>query len=410
MQRSTIAGHLVTGLAVLVGVGLAGHAAARTRPEPADVYPGYRSAVYADPAHWLCRPDKSDACDRELDTTSIKANGKTAIERWRPARSPKIDCFYVYPTISTDPGGNSDLVPGDNQELFVVRQQAARLGSVCRVFAPVYRQVTLTALVANLGGGSIPVDRELGYDDVVDAWKHYVANDNGGRGVVLIGHSQGAGVLTSLIKNEIDPNPELRARLVSAMLLGTSLQVPEGRDVGGDFANIPLCRKPRQTGCAISYASFRATIPPPANSLFGRSLQAGWKAACTNPASLRGGKGSLHPYLPTDARSLPILPVPNPPPAWVDASKGVEVTTPFVTLPRWVEAECAEHNGFVYLAIAQRGSASDPRIDDLSAADLTPEWGLHLVDANIAMGDLVAVARDQAHAFCATKRRCAAGR
>src|SRR4029077_7977724 len=137
----------------------------------------------------------------------------------------------------------SDLVPGADQELFVVGQQAARLGSVCRVFAPVYRQVTLTALTARLAGRDVPTDGQLAYDDVLDAWKHYIANDNHGRGVILIGHSQGAGLLTTLVKNEIDTNPELRDRLVSPMLLGPSLQVPIGRDVGGDFANVPLCRR-----------------------------------------------------------------------------------------------------------------------------------------------------------------------
>jgi hypothetical protein len=358
-------------------------------------YPGYRSAIYADRAHWVCRGDTDDVCDHDLDATSVKANGKTRTEPWHEAKHPKFDCFYVYPTISSDPGGNSDLVPGAGEELFVVRQQAARLGATCRVFAAVYRQITLTALIALLGGMAPATDPTLAYGDVGDAWKHYIANDNQGRGVLLIGHSQGAGHLVSLIKNEIDPNPDLRARLVSAILLGTSLQVPEGQDVGGDFANIPLCHTPHDTGCAISYASFRATAPPPANSFFGRSQRPGWKAACTNPASLRGGKGWLHPFLPTDGVSLPIITVPRP--AWVEPEKRA-ITDPFVTLPRFVEAECAETNGFVYLALRPHGNPADPRIDDIGG-DLTPEWGLHLVDANIAMGDLLAIAQSQGRAW-----------
>jgi len=364
-------------------------------------YAGYESAIYADPAHWLCRPDADDVCDHDLDATVVRASGRTKVRRWRAARKPKIDCFYVYPTISTDQAGNSDLVPGDDQERFMVRQQAARLGSVCRVFAPVYRQVTLTALLARLGGTPIPADRALAYADVVDAWKQYIAHDNRGRGVVLVGHSQGAGLLVDLVKNEIDPNPQLRERLVSAMLLGTSLQVPEGADVGGDFAHVPLCRAERDTGCAISYASFRAAAPPPANSLFGRSLQPGWKAACTNPASLAGGRGVLHPFLPASGRSLPLLPPSAP--AWVDPARNVEITTPFVTLPRFVEAECAERDGFAYLAITVTADPADPRIDDIGG-DLTPEWGLHLVDASVAMGDLVAIAKRQASEYAKRRR------
>ena len=404
MQRShrplglLVAGTLLASAALGIVASRRAEAAGRAIAGSSNPYPGYRSEIYADPANWLCRPDKDDVCDHDLDATSVKSSGQTRVERFRPASDPKIDCFYVYPTISTDETGNSDLVPGDDQELFVVRQQAARLGAECRVFAPVYRQVTLTALTAILGGNPIPSDPALAYDDVVDAWKHYIANDNHGRGVVLIGHSQGSGHLTALIRNEIDPSPELRDRLVSAMLLGTSLQVPEGEDVGGDFANVPLCRRRDQTACAIAYASFRSTAPPPDNSLFGGSEQEGLQAACVNPASLAGGSGTLHPYLPTDGRSLPITPLPEPPP-WVDPSLGVEMATPFVTLPGFIEAECAEHNGFVYLAITVNGDVSDPRIDDIGG-DLTPEWGLHLVDANVAMGDLVALARSQGQAWC----------
>ena len=380
---------LAAALALAMGVPAA---PAKSR-DTSNPYPGYSSATYIDPAHWLCRPDKDDVCDTNMDATSIKANGKTKVERFRVAKKPKIDCFYVYPTISTDPTGNSDLVPGDDQELFVVRQQAARLGTVCRVFAPVYRQITLNALLGILGGGGgPPLDRDLAYNDVVDAWKHYVANDNQGRGVVLIGHSQGAGVLTALIKNEIDQVPALRDRLVSAILLGTSLQVPVGADVGGDFQNVPLCRSKKQTGCAITYGSFRSTVPPPSNSLFGRSGGPGLEAACTNPANLAGGSGTLHPYLPADGKSLPILPPPT------SIEWGAPVSTPFVALPDFLSAQCAEHDGFHYLEITVHGDPSDPRIDDIGG-DLTPEWGLHLVDANESMGDLVTITKSQAKAF-----------
>lgn len=365
-------------------------------------FSGYRSEIYADPANWVCRGDTDDPCDHDLDATIVRANGTTRIERWRPTPNPKIDCFYVYPTISTDPGGNSDLVPGEDQEIFVTRQQAARLGSVCRVFAPVYRQITLTALTARLGGVEIPSDPALAYDDVVDAWKHYLANDNRGRGVILIGHSQGAGHLTALLRNVIDPDPAQRDLLVSAMLLGTSVQVPVGADVGGDFQNLPLCRRDRQTGCVISYSSFRSDAPPPDNSFFGVPRAPGLQAACTNPAALGGGAGELEAYLPADGKSLPIYPARDV--DWVDDD--VEITTPFVTLPGFFAGECRVENGFSYLAIDLHGDPADPRIDDLVGADITPEWGLHLVDANVAMGTLVDVARRQALSYCGRQRRC----
>jgi len=88
---------------------------------------------------------------------------------------------------------------------------------------------------------------------------------------------------------------------------------------------------------------------------------------------------------------------------WVDPAKRVTIGTPFVTLPHFVDAECAD-NGFVYLALTVHGDPSDARIDDIGG-DLTPEWGMHLIDVNVAMGDLVRIAHDQAKAFEVRGRR-----
>src|SRR5499427_7578278 len=208
---------------------------------------------YAKGENWLCRPGRKDACAVDLSTTIVTAEGKLSKETWTADPKAPIDCFYVYPTASTDAGGNSDMIAGP-EENNVIRSQFARFGSKCRTFAPLYRQVTLTALRAAIAGRPMQVDRALGYNDVVDAWKYYLEHDNQGRGVVLIGHSQGSGVLTQLIRNEIDGKP-VQERLISALLLGTSLPVPKGKDVGGAFKQIPLCHSDHQTGCVIAYAS-----------------------------------------------------------------------------------------------------------------------------------------------------------
>src|SRR3989442_2826887 len=145
---------------------------------------------YNDGKSWLCRPGRQDACAVDLTTTVVAANGKLTVEKWSPKTDTPIDCFYVYPTVSNDPTPNSDMNAGP-EEMGVIRSQFARFGSQCRVYAPLYRQVTLTALRAFLAGRIMAIDLALGYNDVLNAWNYYLEHDNQGRGVVLIGHSQG---------------------------------------------------------------------------------------------------------------------------------------------------------------------------------------------------------------------------
>ena len=205
---------------------------------------------YAVGSNWLCRPGRSDACTTDLTTTVIAANGALNRESWKSNPDAPIDCFYVYPTVSRDTTPNSDMIPGP-EEVNVVLNQFARFGSECRTYAPMYRQFTLKALGMMMTGAVTAADRRLGYNDVRDAWNYYLEHDNKGRGVVLIGHSQGSGVLVQLIRSEIDGKPA-QARIVSALLMGTSLPVPIGKDVGGGFQNIPLCHSATQTGCVIT--------------------------------------------------------------------------------------------------------------------------------------------------------------
>src|SRR5262249_21026033 len=155
-----------------------------------------------------------------------------------------IDCFYVYPTVSLEPTPNSDLsiTPAERN---VIAIQFARFTSQCRPYAPMYRQVTLAALRASLAGGASGADRALAYNDVLAAWRYYLANDNHGRGVVLISHSQGTGILIPLIHNEIDGKP-VQAQLISAILAGGNLVVPPGADIGGAFEHIGACHAATQ--------------------------------------------------------------------------------------------------------------------------------------------------------------------
>ena len=360
-------------------------------------------ADYSNPDIWLCRPGRQDACTVPLDATIISADGKMKRESYRAAKNPPVDCFYVYPTVSVESTGNSDLVI-NAAERNVVRAQFARFGAQCRQFAPMYRQVTLTALIANLSGKPMPVDRALAYNDVLAAWNYYLAHDNNGRGVVLVGHSQGSGVLTQLIKNEIDGKP-VQGKIISAILMGTSLPVPQGADVGGAFSHMPVCRSDKQVGCVIAFADFRDNVPPPANSRFGHAPE-GMRAACANPAALGGGSGMLDAYLSSSKISGGENVAPQPF-DWTTPPKPVE--TPFVKVPGLLSAQCVQNEHGSYLAVTLHPTPGGARVNDISGdvmigGKVAEDWGLHLIDANLTMGNLIRLVADESKAYLANKK------
>ena len=352
---------------------------------------------YTDPATWLCRPGRNDACAVNLDATVIQADGTTRVERFHADPNAPIDCFYVYPTVSRQRTPNADMTI-EAAETNVVLHQFARFGAKCRLYAPMYRQFTLTALKGMMTGkpmAGAEAARTMAYQDVVDAWNEYLAHDNHGRGVVLVGHSQGSGVLTQLIAKEIDGTPE-QAKLISALLMGTSLQVPKGADVGGSFKHIPLCHSDSQTGCAIAFADFRADSPPPAVSRFAKG-RGDTVAACTNPSALGGGSGPVDAYMSaTDSPS-------GRPDGWTNPP--MAVSTPFVKLPGLMTAECVFDANGDYIAITMHPSAGK-RVNDIGGdvkvgGVILKDWGLHLVDANLHMGRLVDIVGDESAAWLA---------
>jgi hypothetical protein len=380
----------------------AADAQAQPEAKPRAAAPAAQPNDYGKRDAWLCRPGRKGACAVDLATTIVSADGTFAREAWSADPKPAVDCFYVYPTVSTDATPNSDMTAGA-EEKAVIAAQFARFGSQCRLFAPLYRQVTLTTLRAGIAGQPVQPNRELGYNDVRDAWNHYLEHDNRGRGVVLIGHSQGARVLHDLIQREIDGKP-IQDRIVSAMLIGTTVAVPKGADVGGSFKHMRLCRSASQTACVISYASFRANAPPPKETRFGRVQDGSGVAACTNPAALAGGRGELRPYLAARGTSLGAS---LPPPPWVKPERAIK--THFVSTPGLLSGECAQNEQGSYLAVTVHGDASDPRVDDIVGdivrdGKVQADWGLHLIDVSVAMGNLLAIVDEQSASYTATAK------
>jgi hypothetical protein len=334
---------------------------------------------------WLCRPGKADnPCDVDLSTTVIDRSGARTIETPSRATDPPVDCFYVYPTASRQPTVNADLSI-DPEERAAAVAQAALFSQVCRVYAPIYPQVTIAGASGRVELAAV----QTAYAGVKAAFDDYLANDNVGRGIVFLGHSQGAMHLIPLLSLEVDIKPELRRLLVSALLIGGNATTAPDSTTGGDFLMIPTCGAIDETGCVVGYSTFDETPPP--DAAFGRTSSLGMlrpphsreQVMCVNPAA-PGGKGTLAPIFPTlELARLPDHPDPLP-------------TTTYVAYPDELSAECRTSDDATWLQVTRIGPKGATPV---LAGSEGPAWGLHELDVSLTLGNLVDLVRAQAAAY-----------
>lgn len=347
---------------------------------------------------WLCHPEVADnPCEIPLDTTVLQPDGGSHVvtpER-EPSEDRPFDCFYVYPTVSNQLTPNANKV-ASGEITSIARFQAAPYTSQCRMYAPVYRQITLSGLATSV----LVRGAEKAYDDVLAAWQAYLENDNDGRGVVFIGHSQGTLMLRKLLHEEIDPNPELRERMVGALLLGGNVRTKLGSTVGGDFANIPTCTSRGQAGCVVAYSTYAQdpVVPFFGSANFdlvsvlggfpgGRGLQ----VACTDPRTLSGIDGPVGVTIPTKKFA--------PGPIWA----GIEVSvlfqvptasTTWVTSKDRYDGGCRSIRGANVYRYNPVGASRRP-------LEFPPTWGTHLFDGNLGLERLVSIVEQQGETWLA---------
>jgi hypothetical protein len=309
------------------------------------------------------------------------------VQTLHAAADPAFDCFYVYPTVSTETTDNADLSV-QPAEIAAAVAQASPFSQACRVFAPMYRQVTVASL---FNGAALREGvQQVAYRSLLAGWQDYLAHFNDGRPVIFIGHSQGAAMLIRLLSAEIDSSPVLRPRVVSAIIAGGNVTVPAGKLVGATFQHLPLCSSATETGCVIAYSTFPSQPPPGAlfgrpgagvSFLSGQTATTGLEVACVNPAALGGGSAGLSPYFPKAETSPPA-------PA---------VRTPWVTYPDLYAARCERGDGATWLDVSATPGAGDRR--PLVTENLGPIWGYHVDDINLVLGNLVQDVRTQEAAY-----------
>ena len=348
---------------------------------------------------WLCRPDlPSDACrSADLSATELRPDGSRVVVSHRPAERPRVDCFYVYPTVDLE------LVPGNHRDFSDVRRmrnttvaQAARFTEACAVWAPLYHQVTLGTYLQPKP--MLERGLAIAFADVERAFAEYLAHGDPTRKIVLIGHSQGGEMVIRLLRRFFEGNAAMRARLLLAMPIGAEVDVAAGRVSGGTFADLPVCTRPNEIGCVVAYRTHAAGEPVDPDRW---APPSGRETVCVDPAALdrdpAAGGGPAAPH--RLARAYYGL--------WPELGRfthGVsDVTTPFVVVPDFYVARCVRGpGGYAYLEASPQPMAGDPRISPIDLRDRRfriGKLGLHVLDLQLAQGDLVDMVRRRAAAL-----------
>jgi hypothetical protein len=213
---------------------------------------------YAQRSAWAVWPGVASAAD------AVPAGA-------RPARAtqPDADVFFIHPTTylgnetwnaAFDAGGAT----GRQLDEVVLGYQASVFNACCRIFAPRYRQATISAFLRP-GADSFKA-YDLAYSDVLRAFDHYIAHENNGRPFILASHSQGSLHATRLIQERLAARSDVLRRLVAAYVVGATL--PNAATLTG----LPVCSSRTQTRCLIGWNS-AARLTPLA---LGRGLMVTW--------------------------------------------------------------------------------------------------------------------------------------
>ncbi len=160
------------------------------------------------------------------------------------------DVFLLGPTVEM--GGERirnmslDSETARKDYLAAVNAMRGVFDGECRVFAPYTRQMAMS--VYSLGYTHDSACFERAYGDALAAFRYYLENENGGRPIVLAGHSQGSEMLLQLMKDCFG-DEALRGRLAAAYLIGW-------RVTESDLAERPfllMAQSADDTGVIISY-------------------------------------------------------------------------------------------------------------------------------------------------------------
>jgi pimeloyl-ACP methyl ester carboxylesterase len=135
-------------------------------------------------------------------------------------------------------------------------RQATAFETVGNIYAPFYRQDNGSSINRLETIAGIPTL------DAIEAFDYYIKHFNNNRPYILVGHSQGATVLSNLLSEYMKDHPEVYSRMIAAYVIGN----PITDAYLAENPHLKFAEGPDDTGVIISYntqADYFFTQDPP---------------------------------------------------------------------------------------------------------------------------------------------------
>ena len=346
--------------------------------------------------HWAAHPNKNDKSNyypTQLET---------------PDNEPLADVFFLHPT--TFFGNQHWNAPLDHQvsreavNELIVPGQASVFNNCCRIYMPRYRQATFHSFLFSGKNGEKAWD--LAYQDIENAFLHYLEHWNDGRPFFIAGHSQGALHSMRLLETQIE-GKELFNQFVAAYPIG--FRFPKDK-FERSLKQIKPAHHPDQTGCVATFDTY-LELGSPSNLLEGRKHwyptkdgKGKWESAMfKKPFGINPVTWSIDDVDATvnAKRHIGGSVVhfegnrPKPDVMWAKEPSGIDCTSMTDLFPEQVNTTLKK-DGFLYV--------SSPK-ERLLKRMLLPGGNLHLYDYAIFYADIRANVRVRLNSFLKTVKR-----
>ncbi|MBP5166964.1 MAG: DUF3089 domain-containing protein, partial [Oscillospiraceae bacterium] len=164
-----------------------------------------------------------------------------------------VDIFLICPTVDTRSETNSFDLNDKLKSMFVnaLDMEKGIYEETGRLFSPYYRQMSMNAY--RLTEEQRAAAMETAYGDVSAAFRWYLDNENGDRGIILAGFSQGSQMCLELMKEYFGGDGSeavrLREKLVAVYSIGWSVT----EDMVRDYPQIVPARGETDTGTVVCF-------------------------------------------------------------------------------------------------------------------------------------------------------------